>query len=108
MSDGKEARESEAEAREDLKFYIQIRRHADRTFLFVFDQDLIESKKSTFYKRKVDLMCLEKQLSVFFDRSDSINLYGRRAIDKAIEAGYVHPEGVSEIKGVPCAIYIKM
>ncbi|MFQ5711286.1 MAG: DUF424 family protein [Candidatus Geothermarchaeales archaeon] len=96
------------EADEDIKFFVQLRRIREKVFLFVYDEELIEEEASIFHNKKIDIVCQGEQLIALFDESDSINLYGRRAIDKAIEAGYIHPEGVREIKGVPCAICIKV
>ncbi len=88
-------------------FYIQVRHHQSGLFLFVYDEELIEREGTTFYRKKVDKRCDEGELALLFHRCVSVNLFGRKAIEKAIDEGYVHPSGVSRLRGVPCAIFIK-
>jgi len=76
-------------------------------YLFVYDQELIEEEGSIFYKKKVDKKCCGEELATLLAKSVSVNLFGARSVRKAVEEGYIHPEGVGEIEGVPTAIFIK-
>ena len=42
------------------------------------------------------------------DNSTIVNLVGKTCVEKAIAKGYVHPEAVLEIEGVPHAQIIKI
>jgi len=42
------------------------------------------------------------------ENSTIVNLVGKNIVNKAIERGYVHPEAVLEIEGVPHAQIVKL
>lgn len=92
---------------EGLRYCVQMRHYDGKMYLFVYDQELIEEKGSIFYRKKVDRKCCGEELALLLAKSVSVNLFGTRSIRKAIEEGYIHPEGVGEIKGIPTAIFIK-
>ncbi len=61
--------------------------------------------KEDFYKgAKVDVdeaICL-------IENSTIVNMVGKNVVKKAIERGYVHPEAVLKIEGVPHAQIVKL
>jgi hypothetical protein len=42
------------------------------------------------------------------ENSTIVNMVGRNCVEKAIEKGYVHPEGVLRIEGIPHAQIVKL
>jgi hypothetical protein len=42
------------------------------------------------------------------EKSNIVNMVGRNVVKRAIEKGYVHPEAVLNIQGVPHAQVVKM
>lgn len=61
--------------------------------------------KEEFYKgRKVDI---EEAINKMED-SNIVNMVGHNIVQKAVEKGYVHPEAVLKIEGVPHAQIVKM
>ena len=42
------------------------------------------------------------------DNSTIVNMVGKNCVEKAIEKGYVHPEAVLNIEGIPHAQIIKL
>ncbi|MEM3673659.1 MAG: DUF424 family protein [Candidatus Bathyarchaeia archaeon] len=61
--------------------------------------------KEEFYKgAKVDV---EEAIDMI-ENSNIVNMVGRNVVNKAIERGYVHPEAVLTIEGIPHAQIIKL
>ncbi|MGB9713581.1 MAG: DUF424 domain-containing protein [Candidatus Bathyarchaeota archaeon] len=61
--------------------------------------------KEEFYKgAKVDI---EEAIDMI-ENSNIINMVGKKIVQKAIEKGYVHPEAVLNIEGVPHAQIVKL
>jgi len=88
-------------------FYVEIRRHKSGMFLFVYDEELIGREGTTFFQRKVDRRCDEGELVLLFHQCVSVNIFGEKAIKKAIDEGYIHPAGIRKLRGIPCAIFIR-
>jgi hypothetical protein len=42
------------------------------------------------------------------DNSTIVNMIGKNVVEKAVEKGYVHPEAVLNIQGVPHAQIVKL
>jgi hypothetical protein len=42
------------------------------------------------------------------ENSTIVNMVGKNCVEKAIEKGYVHPEAVLKIEGVPHAQIVKL
>ncbi len=60
--------------------------------------------KEGFYKgAKVDV----DEAVLMIQNSTVVNMVGKNAVGKAIEKGYVHPEAVLNIQGVPHAQIVK-
>lgn len=61
--------------------------------------------KEDFYKgAKVDV---EEAVSMI-DSSTIVNMVGKNVVKKAIEKGFVHPEAVLQIEGIPHAQIVKL
>jgi len=61
--------------------------------------------KEEFYKgARVDV---EEAVSMI-DNSNIVNMVGRNIVKKAIQKGYVHPDAVLDIEGVPHAQIVKL
>jgi hypothetical protein len=69
------------------------------------DGKIIFCVKEDFYKgARVNIdeaMCM-------IENSTIVNMIGRNVVSKAIEKGYVHPEAVLKIQGIPHAQIVKL
>jgi hypothetical protein len=61
--------------------------------------------KEEFYKGA--RVSVEEALSMI-ENSNIVNMIGRNIVKKAIQKGYVHPEAVLDIEGVPHAQIVKL
>ncbi|MBS7616904.1 DUF424 family protein [Candidatus Bathyarchaeota archaeon] len=50
---------------------------------------------------------LEEAISMI-ENSTIVNMVGRNVVQKAVEKGYVHPEAILNIEGVPHAQIVKL
>lgn len=95
--------------------YLNVKKVGDQTVLAVCDCDLLgktlkEGKikftiKNEFYngrKATVD------EAVGLIGCSTIVNLVGKHCVEKAIKQGYVHPEAVLKIEGVPHAQIMKL
>ncbi|MDH7564469.1 MAG: DUF424 family protein [Candidatus Bathyarchaeota archaeon] len=58
-----------------------------------------------FYKgRKMDI----DEALMMIENSTIVNMIGKNVVQKAIEKGYVHPDAVLSIEGVPHAQIVKL
>jgi hypothetical protein len=61
--------------------------------------------KEDFYKgRKVHV----DEAILMIENSTIVNMVGKNVVGKAIEKGYVHPEAVLHIEGIPHAQIVKL
>ena len=61
--------------------------------------------KEEFYKgERVDV----EEAVAMIENSNIVNMVGRNVVKKAIQNGYVHPEAVLNIEGVPHAQIVKL
>jgi hypothetical protein len=69
------------------------------------DGKIVFHVKEDFYKgAKVNIdeaMCM-------IENSTIVNMIGKNVVSKAIEKGYVHPEAVLDIKGIPHAQIVRL
>jgi len=66
---------------------------------------LVFHVKEEFYKgAKVSI---EEAIEII-ENSTIVNMIGKNVVKKAIEKGYVHPEAVLNIEGIPHAQIVKM
>jgi len=98
-----------------LDVYLNVKKAGEHTVLAVCDCDLLgktlrEGKicfniKSEFYKgRKASV----EEAVELIGNATIVNLVGRNCVQSAIKRGYVHPEAVIEIQGVPHAQIMKL
>ncbi len=98
-----------------LDVYLNVRKVGQNVVLAVCDCDLLgktlkEGKivfriKDDFYKgRKATL----EEAVGLISNSTIVNLVGKNCVEKAISEGYVHPEAVIKIEGVPHAQIMKL
>jgi len=58
-----------------------------------------------FYKgEEVDV----EEAVAMIENSTIVNMVGRNVVRKAVEKGYVHPEAILEIEGIPHAQIVKL
>lgn len=98
-----------------MEVYLSIRKVGDNVVLAVCDCDLLgktlrEGKivfhiKDEFYKGKKTTV---EEAVGLISNSTIVNLVGKACVEKAISQGYVHPEAVLEIEGVPHAQIVKL
>jgi len=97
-----------------LEVYLNIKKIGQNVLLAVCDCDLLgrtlrEGKvvfhiKDEFYKgRKASV----DEAVGLINNSTIVNLVGKNCVKKAVSEGYVHPEAVLNIEGVPHAQIIK-
>jgi hypothetical protein len=98
-----------------LDVYLNIKKIGNNVVLAVCDCDLLgktlkEGKivfriKNEFYKgRKATV---EEAIGLI-GNSTIINLVGKTCVEKAVSEGYVHPEAVLKIEGIPHAQIMKL
>ncbi|MCW3999306.1 MAG: DUF424 family protein [Candidatus Bathyarchaeota archaeon] len=98
-----------------MDVYLNVRKVGENVVLAVCDCDLLgrtlrEGKivfhiKEEFYKgRQADL----DEAVGLISNSTIVNLVGKACVEGAIAKGYVHPDAVLEIEGVPHAQIVKL
>ena len=67
--------------------------------------EMIFHVKEEFYKgRKVTI----QEAVAMIDNSTIVNMIGKNIVGKAIKKGYVHPEAVLDVEGIPHAQIVKI
>jgi hypothetical protein len=98
-----------------LQVYINLRKIGNNVLLAICDAEILgktlrEGKivfcvKEEFYKgARVNI---EEALDMM-SNSTIVNMIGKNVVKKAIEKGYVHPEAVLNIEGIPHAQVVKI
>jgi len=98
-----------------MEVYVNLKKVAGNVLLAVCDCELLgktlrEGKivfkiKEEFYNgRKATI----EEAMGMIDNSTIVNLVGKCCVEKAISHGYVHPEAVLKIEGVPHAQIMKL
>ncbi len=98
-----------------MEVYLNVRKVGQNVVLAVCDCDLLgrtlkDGKivfriKEEFYKgRKATV----DEAVGLINHSTIVNLVGKTCVDKAIAEGYVHPEAVIKIEGIPHAQIVKL
>ncbi|MBS7607459.1 DUF424 family protein [Candidatus Bathyarchaeota archaeon] len=98
-----------------MEVYVKITRWGRQTLLAVCDTDILGKtfrKDGVIFEVKEEFYngyktSIEDALKLI-EKSTIVNLCGRKIVEKAIEAGLVHPEAVFEICGVLHAQIMKM
>ncbi|MDI6905650.1 MAG: DUF424 family protein [Candidatus Bathyarchaeia archaeon] len=98
-----------------MEVYMNIRKIGNSVLLAICDAEIIgktlhEGKivfhvKEDFYKgTKVSI----EEVMSMIENSTIVNMIGKNVVYKAIEKGYVHPEAVINIEGIPHAQIVKL
>jgi hypothetical protein len=101
--------------KQDMDVYLNLKKVGRNVLLAVCDCELLgrtlrDGKivfhvKNEFYNgRKATL---EEAIGMI-DNSNIVNLVGRHCVERAIAKGYVHPEAVLKIEGIPHAQIVKL
>ena len=77
-------------------------------YAFVYDRELIDRDDAIFSGKKVDRECSAEELSTLMAECLSVSLYGRKAVQRGVEEGYVHPDSIGEVSGIPVAMCIRV
>jgi uncharacterized protein len=98
-----------------MDVYLNVRKVGQNVILAVCDCDLLgktlrEGKivfkiKDEFYKGKKTTV---DEAVGLIGNSTIVNLVGKACVEEAISQGYVHPEAVIKIEGVPHAQIVKL
>jgi hypothetical protein len=98
-----------------LTAYMKLRKIGNTVLLAICDTDIVgktlcEGKivfhvKEEFYKGSK--VTIEEAVGMI-QNSTIVNMVGRKVVKKAIEEGYVHPDAVLNIEGVPHAQIVKI
>lgn len=95
--------------------YVNLKRAGRNVLLAICDCDLLGKTlrqgkivfhvKDEFYNGgKLDL----EEAVRMIENSTIVNMVGKNCVEKAIEKGYVHPDAVLHIEGVPHAQIVKL
>ena len=98
-----------------MQVYMNLKKVGKNVLLAMCDADILgrtlcEGKivfhvKEDFYKgRKVHV----DEAMLMIENSTIVNMVGKNVVGKAIEKGYVHPEAVLHIEGIPHAQIVKI
>jgi len=98
-----------------LEVYLNLRKVGNNVLLAICDTEILgkilrEGKivfnvKEEFYRGA--RVTVEEALALIAN-STIVNMVGKNIVQKAIEKGYVHPEAVLNIEGVPHAQIVKI
>ncbi|MEM2118143.1 MAG: DUF424 family protein [Candidatus Bathyarchaeia archaeon] len=98
-----------------MDVYIKLRKIGNNVLLAMCDEEVLgktlcEGKivfqvKEEFYKgTKVSI----EEAIAMIENSTIVNMVGTNVVKKAVEKGYVHPEAILNIEGIPHAQIVKM
>jgi hypothetical protein len=98
-----------------LEVYVSLRRLEGCVLLAMCDAELLgktlKQGKIVFHIReefyKGSLMRLDEAVGLI-RQSTVVNMVGERIVRKAVEEGWIHPDAVLEIEGVPHAQVVKV
>ena len=98
-----------------MEAYVNVKKVGGNVVLAICDSDVLgrtlrEGKivfhvKEEFYKG--GLVTIEEALDMI-ENSTIVNMVGKCCVEKAIKRGYVHPQAVLKIEGVPHAQIVKL
>ena len=101
--------------RNNVEVYLNVKKVGENVVLAVCDCNLLGKKlregkvvfniKEEFYKGKKTTV---DEAVGLIGNSTIVNLVGKTCVEHAIKEGYVHPEAVIKIEGVPHAQIVKL
>ena len=99
----------------DLEVYVNLKKVGRNVLLAICDSEILgktlhEGKivfhvKEEFYNG--GRVTLEDAVEMI-ENSNIVNMVGKNCVEKAIQKGFVHPEAVLKIEGVPHAQIVKL
>ena len=102
-------------ARSDVEAYVNLKKMGRNVLLAICDCEVLgrtlrEGKivfhvKEKFYNG--GKVSVEEAVGMI-ENSTIVNMVGKNCVEKAIARGYVHPEAVIEIEGIPHAQIVKL
>ena len=98
-----------------MEVYINLRKIGNNVLLAMCDAEILGKTlrkgkivfhvKEQFYKgTKVSV----QEAMAMIENSTIVNMIGKNVVQKAIEKGHVHPEGIISIEGIPHAQIVKL
>ena len=102
-------------ARLDVEVYVNLKKMGRNVLLAICDCELLgrtlrEGKVVFHIKEKFyngGKVSVEEAVGMI-ENSTIVNMVGKNCVEKAISKGYVHPEAVIQIEGVPHAQILKL
>jgi hypothetical protein len=99
----------------DVKAYVNLKKMGRNVLLAICDCEVLgrtlRDGKIVFHVKKEfyngGKVSVEEAVGMI-ENSTIVNLVGKNCVEKAIEKGYVHPEAVLHIEGVPHAQIVKL
>ena len=98
-----------------MKVYIKIRYEGKKSLLSICDKEILGKTlkegrikfhvKEEFYKGTETN--IENALSII-PKSNIVNMIGKKIVSKAILKGYIHPEAIISIEGIPHAQIVRL
>lgn len=98
-----------------MKCYMKIRKIGNHVLLSICDAEILGK---TFREGKIVFQVTkefygEEEVEIeeaiaMIENSTIVNLVGKNVVEKAVERGYVHPEAILTIEGVPHAQIVKL
>lgn len=98
-----------------LEVYLKVRKIGKNVLLAICDCEILgktfKEGKITFYVKEEFYrgakVAVEEAIAMIAN-STIVNMVGKNVVQKAIDEGYVHPEAVLNIEGIPHAQIVKM
>jgi len=98
-----------------LRCYVKLRKIGNNVLLSICDVEILGKTlrqgkivfkvSEEFYKgEEVEV----EEAVAMIENSTIVNMVGKNVVQKAVEKGYVHPEAILEIEGVPHAQIVKL
>jgi hypothetical protein len=98
-----------------LEVYLKLRKVGKNVLLAICDAEILGRtlrKGKVVFEIKKDfygnIRTSVEEAVIMIENSTIINMIGENIVKKAIEKGYVHPEAVLDIEGIPHAQIIKI
>ncbi|MEM1537183.1 MAG: DUF424 family protein [Candidatus Bathyarchaeia archaeon] len=98
-----------------MKCYMKVRKIGNHVLLSICDAEILGK---TFREGKIVFQVTkefygEEEVEIeeaiaMIENSTIVNLVGKNVVEKAVEKGYVHPEAILRIEGVPHAQIVKL
>jgi hypothetical protein len=98
-----------------LKCYMKIRKIGNNVLLSICDAEILgktlREGKIVFHVTEEFYKGVEVELEeaiAMIENSTIVNMIGKNIVEKAVEKGYVHPEAILNIEGIPHAQIVKL